>query len=67
MYGKMAAVTRALGARQFTVPFIGYYSPPLSAIVIVLGMIVFFCGKSLCSLHTMDVVERMILVPTYSA
>ena len=43
-YGTVVAFSRALGARQMRVSALGYYSPPLSAVVIVLGMLVFFTG-----------------------
>ena len=43
-YNKAIAASRSLGAKQIHVPIINYYSPPLSAIGIVLGLIVFFTG-----------------------
>ena len=43
-YNKAIAASRSLGAKQINVPIINYYSPPLSAIGIVLGLIVFFTG-----------------------
>ena len=43
-YGTVVALSRALGARQLRVSALGYYSPPLSAVVLVLGMLVFFTG-----------------------
>ncbi|KAI0329178.1 hypothetical protein GY45DRAFT_1253334 [Cubamyces sp. BRFM 1775] len=39
---KAVAVSRALGAKQLRVLQFQYYSPPLSAIIIVLGMITYF-------------------------
>ncbi|KAI0730760.1 ferric reductase NAD binding domain-containing protein [Earliella scabrosa] len=41
-YKKAIAASRSLGAKQIYVPIFNYYSPPLSAIGIVLGLIVFF-------------------------
>ncbi|KAI0730785.1 ferric reductase NAD binding domain-containing protein [Earliella scabrosa] len=41
-YNKAIAASRSLGAKQIHVPIVNYYSPPLSAIGIVLGLIVFF-------------------------
>ena len=43
-YNKAIAASRSLGAKQIHVPTINYYSPPLSAIAIVFGLIVFFTG-----------------------
>ena len=43
-YNSIIAASRSLGARQLSVPALGYYSPPLSAVAIVTTMIVFFCG-----------------------
>ncbi|KAI9068058.1 hypothetical protein FKP32DRAFT_1642960 [Trametes sanguinea] len=42
VYHWFAATVRALDAKQIYVAFVDYYSPPLSAVAIVLGMIVFF-------------------------
>ena len=44
-YKKAIAASRSLGAKQIYVPIFNYYSPPLSAIGIVLGLIVFFTGS----------------------
>ncbi|KAI0633332.1 ferric reductase NAD binding domain-containing protein [Trametes polyzona] len=43
-YTRVVAASRALGAKQIYVPIVDYYSPPLSAIVIVVGMIIFFAA-----------------------
>ena len=42
-YGMVVAASRSLGARQVYIPFIRYYSPPLSSVAMVWVMIVFFC------------------------
>ena len=44
-YKQVVAASRSLGAKQLRVPVFNYYSPPLSAIAIVLGFIVFFTGQ----------------------
>nr|VWP00772.1 AAA domain-containing protein [Ganoderma boninense] len=44
LYNKVVAVSRSIGARQFHVPMFDYYSPPLTAILLVAGMVVFFIG-----------------------
>ena len=43
-YGRIVAASRSLGARQLHIPAFRYYSPPLSAVVIVLGILVYFTG-----------------------
>ncbi|KAJ8472913.1 hypothetical protein ONZ51_g8201 [Trametes cubensis] len=42
LYTRAVALSRALGAKQIQVTKVRYYSPPLSAVIIVLGMIIFF-------------------------
>ncbi|KAJ8472912.1 hypothetical protein ONZ51_g8200 [Trametes cubensis] len=42
LYTKVVALSRALGAKQFRFPQVQYYSLPLSAVIIVLGMIIYF-------------------------
>ncbi|KAM5541792.1 hypothetical protein V8D89_004521 [Ganoderma adspersum] len=42
LYTKIVAASRSIGARQIYVPMFDYYSPPLTAIVLVAGMVVFF-------------------------
>ncbi|PIL27829.1 transporter [Ganoderma sinense ZZ0214-1] len=44
LYNKVVAASRSIGAKQFYVPMFDYYSPPLTAILVVAGMIVFFCA-----------------------
>ncbi|KAH9894984.1 ferric reductase NAD binding domain-containing protein [Cubamyces lactineus] len=44
LYTRAVALSRALGAKQFRATQVQYYSPPLSAIVIVLGMITYFAA-----------------------
>ncbi|KAI0675049.1 ferric reductase NAD binding domain-containing protein [Trametes maxima] len=43
-YTNIISASRALGAKQIYIPVVDYYSPPLSSIVIVAGMITFFCA-----------------------
>ena len=48
LYDKVIAASRALGSKQIYVPAVNYYSPPLSAVVIVVGLVAFFaCEFSL--------------------
>ena len=48
LYDKAIAASRALGSKQIYVPAVNYYSPPLSAVVIVVGLVAFFaCEFSL--------------------
>ena len=49
LYGKVVAASRALGSRQIYVPAVNYYSPPLSAVVIVAGIAVFVACKHVLS------------------
>ena len=42
LYDKVIAASRALGSKQIYVPAVNYYSPPLSAVVIVAGLVAFF-------------------------
>ena len=44
MYTKIVAASRSVGARQIYIPVFDYYSPPLSAVVLVAGLITFFTG-----------------------
>ncbi|RPD73308.1 hypothetical protein L226DRAFT_107589 [Lentinus tigrinus ALCF2SS1-7] len=44
LYSKVIAASRALGSRQIYVPVVDYYSPPLSAVVIVAGFVIFFAA-----------------------
>ncbi|KAI0769659.1 ferric reductase NAD binding domain-containing protein [Trametes elegans] len=41
-YTEIVAALRALEAKQVYVPLVDYYSPPLGAVVVVFGMVVFF-------------------------
>ncbi|KAI0645443.1 ferric reductase NAD binding domain-containing protein [Trametes meyenii] len=43
-YAKVLSSSRALRAKQIYIPVVNYYSPPVSAIVIVVGIITFFCA-----------------------
>lgn len=45
LYKQVIAASRSLGAKQFRITVMKYYSPPLSAILIVLGLVVFFTGQ----------------------
>ncbi|KAI1783527.1 ferric reductase NAD binding domain-containing protein [Ganoderma leucocontextum] len=42
LYSKIVAASRSVGARQSYIPVFDYYSPPLSAVVLVAGLITFF-------------------------
>nr|VWO95070.1 FAD-binding FR-type domain-containing protein [Ganoderma boninense] len=42
LYTKVVAASRSIGARQIHIPVFDYYSPPLSAVVFVAGLITFF-------------------------
>ncbi|KAI0794429.1 ferric reductase NAD binding domain-containing protein [Fomes fomentarius] len=46
-YKRVVAASRSLGAKQLHVPMFNYYSPPLSAIAIVFGMLALFTAFTL--------------------
>lgn len=50
LHTRAVALSRALGAKQIQITKVRYYSPPLSAVIIVLGMIIFVASALLTAL-----------------